>query len=170
MKFTEWLLSISCRRLTSAMTTELLVSQTRLSTVGDRAFLFSNRCSMCMKRSPNNHCVRNLVRCLTQLNLFFSQFTITSSQQNQQVTASCLLGLSVAFDTVDRFILHHLSSWFGLTGTTLSRLESYLSSRSFVIIETTSSAHFSLHQGYPAGSVLGPLPFILYTTPLSTLI
>ena len=53
---------------------------------------------------------------------------IIRAMSQQKITALCLLNLSAAFDTINHFILvHHLSSWFGLNGTVLSWLHSYLS-------------------------------------------
>jgi hypothetical protein len=67
--------------------------------------------------------------------------------------------------------IHRLSSWFGRNGTALSWLQSYLSSRNFVVnINVSSSAPLPLHQSVPQGSVLGPLLFILYTILLCSLI
>jgi len=90
----------------------------------------------------------------------------------QKVTALCFHDLSAAFDTIDHSILlHRLSSWFGFDGKVISWLTSYLLYRSFVVsINCISSAHSPPRQGVPQGSVLGPLLFILYSTPLSSLI
>ena len=90
----------------------------------------------------------------------------------QQATGLCLLDLSAAFDTIDHTIpLHRLKSWFGFTDTVLSWIQSYLSFRSFTVdINGIKSPPSKLLYGVHQGSVLGPLLFILYTTPLSLII
>ena len=87
----------------------------------------------------------------------------------QKVSALVLLDLSAAFDTIDHHILiQRLTSTFGISGSALSLLSSYLVNRSqFVSIGSSCSASSDLHTGVPQGSVLGPLLFTLYTTPLS---
>jgi len=91
---------------------------------------------------------------------------------HQQVTCLTLLDLSTAFDTIDHSILlERLSSWFGISSTALSWIKSYLLNRSFYVnIQNSNSSVFQLLCGVPQGSVLDPLLFILYTTPLSTVI
>jgi len=65
-----------------------------------------------------------------------------------------------------------LISWFGIHGSVLSWFKSYLSSRSFhVKCDNNLSDFFHTSScGVPQGSVLGHLLFVMYTTPLSTLI
>lgn len=90
----------------------------------------------------------------------------------RQVTALILLDLSAAFDTIDHdILLARLSSTFGITGPALDLITSYLTDRhQFVCIDSDSSNLAPLNTGVPQGSVLGPLLFTLYTTPISYLL
>ena len=83
-----------------------------------------------------------------------------------------LLDLSAAFDTIDHSILFNcLQHWYGIDGVVLKWVQSYLHSRKQRIkIDGHLSDAFQLPYGVPQGSVLGPLLFTLYTTPLSSVI
>ena len=85
-----------------------------------------------------------------------------------------LLDLSSAFDTLDHTILlGRLRDYYGISGTVLRWLESYLSGRSqTVVINMTSSDERQLVYGVPQlqGSVLGPLLFAFYFAPLEGVI
>ena len=83
-----------------------------------------------------------------------------------------LLDLSAAFDTVDHAILlDRMQRLFGIKGNALMWFSSYLRGRSQrVIINESLSPPTELQFGVPQGSVLGPILFTLYTSPLSSLI
>ena len=88
------------------------------------------------------------------------------------VSVLTLLDLSAAFDTIDHAVLlNRLNSLYGLSGTALHWFESYLSGRTqSVHVNQTFSCQAPLCFGVPQGSVLGPVLFIMYTKPLSSLI
>ena len=89
-----------------------------------------------------------------------------------EATALVLLDLSAAFDTIElSTLLGCLLDWFGVGGSALKWFSSYLSERyQSVKIGSTLSNLQKLLFGVPQGSVLGPLLFSLYTSPLSTLV
>ena len=83
-----------------------------------------------------------------------------------------LLDLSAAFDTVDHgILLSLLSQCIGVQGSAYTWFESYLSSRSqFVQIRDTSSSVRQLTCGLPQGSVLGPILYLVYASPLGAIL
>ena len=87
-------------------------------------------------------------------------------------TALTLFNLSDAFHTIDHTILlRRLSDGFGLTGKALDWFKSHLTEKSQRIkLGNCLSSRSDLSFAVPQGSVLGPLLFTLYTTPLSSLI
>ena len=82
------------------------------------------------------------------------------------------LDLSAAFDTINhQLLLERLKSDFGIDGLAFSWLQSYLSNRTqYVKLGNHSSSPVERLAGVPQGSVLGPLLFTTYTSPLSNII
>ena len=79
-----------------------------------------------------------------------------------------MLDLSAAFDTVDHSILlSRLQNRFGIRNIAFDWFHSYLHSREqFVSVNGTGSSKKHLPYGVPQASVLGPLLYSLYTSPL----
>ncbi len=83
-----------------------------------------------------------------------------------------MLDLSAAFDTIDHSILlSRLQHRFGVKDKALLWFKSYLSGRQqCVVIDGVRSSPRPLEYGVPQGSVLGPILFICYTSPLGDII
>jgi hypothetical protein len=82
-----------------------------------------------------------------------------------------LLDQSAAFDTIDHSILlSRLTCRFGITGSVLTWFRSYLYDRcQSVSISGVNSAAVYLSFGVPQGSVLGPVLFTLYNSPIHSI-
>ena len=89
-----------------------------------------------------------------------------------EATAVVLLDQSAAFDTIDHDkLLDCLRKWFGVGGRCLDLFKSYFSDHTQCIkIGSVLSEARKFKFGVPQGSVLGPILFSLYTTPLSKVI
>ena len=108
----------------------------------------------------------------TEMTLLKIQNDIATSMDKGAAVGLVLLDLSAAFDTIDHSILINcLQHWYGIDGVVLKWVQSYFNSRKQRIkIDGHLSDAFQLPYGVPQGSVLGPLLFTLYTTPLSSVI
>ena len=98
---------------------------------------------------------------------------ILQAIDHREVTCLVLLDLSVAFDTVDyRLLLNRLKHRFGVVGKAYNWIKSYLSDRTQQVVVGdialggATSSKSKLKQGVPQGSVLGPILFTLYISPL----
>ncbi|GFS07822.1 reverse transcriptase-like protein [Elysia marginata] len=97
---------------------------------------------------------------------------VLESMDQKEICVMTLLDLSAAFNTIDRnILLTRLNQTFGLSGTVLQWFESYLSNRTQSVFNGDhTSRKLPLVFGVPQGSVLGPILFTLYTSPLSSII
>ena len=85
---------------------------------------------------------------------------------------NALSDLSAAFVTLDHdLMLGRLTEWFGIDGVMLQWVRSYLTGHlQLVKVNGVLSTPQLLLCGVPQGSVLGPLLFTMYTTPLTLII
>ena len=97
---------------------------------------------------------------------------ILSALDNDNISVLLLLDLSAAFDTLDHQILFfRLNSVLGIQSTALQWFHSYISDGyQSTSVNNSSSSPSQPMYGVPQGSVLGPILFVLYTTPLSDII
>ena len=107
----------------------------------------------------------------TETALLVTLNSIFRSSDEGKPSTLISLDLSAAFDMIDhRILLFRLYTSFGITGPVLNFIESYLTGRSQCVrAGQSSSRHTSCNLGVPQGSVLGPIIFSIYTSPIGSI-
>ena len=78
-----------------------------------------------------------------------------------------MLDLSAAFETIDQDILLNDLMAFGIVGIVLEWFRTYLKNRKFrVCFNDTLSDECLMKTGFPQGSILDPILFLIYTVEL----
>ena len=74
-----------------------------------------------------------------------------------------LMDFTKAFETVSHEILMHKLYHYGIRNMACGLIASYLSRRNeFVVVNNTQSSLKPINIGVPQGSILGPLPFLIF--------
>jgi hypothetical protein len=133
--------------------------------------LFLNRIQSFITASPNfnQHQSAYRPRHSTETAELSTLDSVFHSADSGNSTPVVSLDLSAAFDCIEHSILlNRLKTSFGFSGSVYNWIESYLSCRSQIVKTGSSySTSLTLTCGVPQGSVLGPLLFSIYTSPIA---
>lgn len=95
---------------------------------------------------------------------------IKLSFEKRECMALTLCDLSKAFDCIPHTVLLNKLSRYGLGGTVLATLKSYLENRRQIVsVQGALSQELKLHYGVPQGSVMAPLMFLGFVNDISSL-
>ena len=126
----------------------------------------------------STHCLPTFILCIHIMHTAHSTESALECKMTSSVNLikkgshTVLLDLSAAFDTIDHdHLFELLQNRFGIKGTALDWIKSYLGNwSSSVQINSKTSPPTVTSYGVPQGSVLGPIIFTIYTTPLANII
>ena len=110
--------------------------------------------------------------CSTETALLPVHDSVIRSIDERKGVILLLIDLSAAFHTIDQAILlNTLSNTISVKDRCLSWFAAYLQHRQYmVLIAGEQSKPHKLTCGVPQGSVLGPLLFTIYMTPIASLL
>ena len=147
------------------------ISNLNFSKILERLFLARIHSHILASPNFNQHQSAYRPRHSTETALLSTLNSIFLSSDSGKSTLLISLDLSAAFDTIDHSILlNRLENSFGLTGFPLAWIRSYITDRyQCVRIGRHASHSVRCTSGVPQGSVLGPLLFTVYTSPVANI-